>query len=202
MRQYLPINNFKWFKNLDKIEQNLMKIKNIGSARCVLKVDWEKTQELHDIHKDYLLASEKINIPKQWLPNYCLKFTWVHNIITRTVKNLVPNLMNKNNCLLEYRNLKQCLELAIKWKKTRRILKFKQIDWMSLYIDFNRQKRTISNNEADKSFFKLTNNSVHGKAKENLRKIIKIRVAKNIQDFIKYTLRPTYMLIGKYLKII
>ena len=39
MRQYLPINNFKWFKNLDKIEQNLMKIKNIGSARCVLKVD-------------------------------------------------------------------------------------------------------------------------------------------------------------------
>ena len=73
---------------------------------------------------------------------------------------------------------------------------------MSLYIDFNRQKRTMSNNEADQSFFKLTNSSVHRKAKENLRKIIKIRVAKNLQDFIKYTLRPTYMLIGKYLKII
>ena len=138
MRQYLPINNFKWFKNLDKIEQNLKKIKNIGSARCVLKVDWEKTQELHDIHKDYLLASEKINIPKEWLSNYCLKFARVHNIIPETVKKLVPNLMNKNNCLLEYRNLKQCLEIAIKWKKTHRILKFKQIDWMSLYIDFNR----------------------------------------------------------------
>ena len=106
-----------------------------------------------------------MNIPKEWLFNYCLKIARVHNIITGTVKNLVPNLMNKNNCLLQYRNVKQRLELAMKIKKTQKILKFKQIDWMTLYIDFNRQKRTMSNNEADQSFFKLTNSSVHGKAK-------------------------------------
>ena len=35
------------------------------------------------------------------------------------------------------------------------------------------------------------NNSVYGKTMENLRKRIKIRVVKNSQDFIKYTLRPT-----------
>ena len=53
------------------------------------------------------------------------------------------------------------------------------------------KKRTISNNESDKKFFKLMNNSVHGKTIENLRKITKIRVVKNSQDFIKYTSRPT-----------
>ena len=62
---------------------------------------------------------------------------------------------------------------------------------MRPYIDFNTQKRTISNNEADKNFFKLMNNSVYGKTMENLRKRIKIRVVKNSQDFIKYTSRPT-----------
>ena len=58
--------------------------------------------------------------------------------------------MNKNNYVIHYRNFQQCL---MKLKKIRRILKFKQSDWMRPYIDFNTEKRTISNNEADKNFF-------------------------------------------------
>ena len=63
---------------------------------------------------------------------------------------------------------------------------------MRPYIDFKAQKRTISNNESDKSFFKLMNNSVYGETMENLRKRIKMRVVKNSQDL--------HVLIGKYLK--
>ena len=77
--------------------------------------------------------------------------------------------MNKNNYVIYYRNLQQCLELGMKLKKLHRILKFKQSDWMRPYTDFNTQERTISNNEADKIFFTLTNNSVYGKTMENLR---------------------------------
>ena len=153
MRQYLPISNFKWVKNIDKIEQKLMNIKNNSSTGYVLEVDLEYPQELHDIHNDYPLAPEKINIPKEWLSDYCLKIANVHNITTGTVKKLVPNLMNKNNYVIYYRNLQQCLEIRMKLKIIHRILKFKQSDWMRPYIDFNTQKRTISNNEADKNFF-------------------------------------------------
>ena len=35
------------------------------------------------------------------------------------------------------------------------------------------------------------NNTVYGKTMENMRKRVKITVAKNSQDFIKYTSRPT-----------
>ena len=52
-RQYLPINNFKCIKNIDKIGQNLMKIKNNNSTGCVLQVNKEKRQELHYIHNYY-----------------------------------------------------------------------------------------------------------------------------------------------------
>ena len=74
-----------------------MNIKNNSSTEYVLETDLEYPKKLHNIHNDYPLASEKINIPKEWLSKYCSKITSVHNITTGTVKKLVSNLMNKNN---------------------------------------------------------------------------------------------------------
>ena len=51
----------------------------------------------------------------------------------------------------------------MKLQKIHKILKFKQSDWIRPYIDFHTQKRAISNNESDKIFFKLMNNSVYSK---------------------------------------
>ena len=152
MRQYLSINNFRLVKSLSKIEQKLINIKNNSSTRYVLEVDLEYPQELHDIHNDYPLTPEKINIPKEWLSDYGLKTPTVHNNTTGTVKKFEPNLVNKSDYMIHYRNLQQCQELGMKLKKILKILKFKQSDWMRPYIDFNTQKRTILNNEAHNNF--------------------------------------------------
>ena len=125
MNQYLPYAYFKWVKNIDKIEQKLMNVKSNSSTGYILEVDLEYPEKLHYIYNDYPLASEKINIPKEWLSDYCLKIANAHNITTGTVKKLVPNLMNKNNYVIHYRNLQQCLKLGIKLKKIHRMLKNK-----------------------------------------------------------------------------
>ena len=57
-----------------------MQIKKDSSTGYVLEVDIQYLQELHDIHNDFPLAPEKINTPKQWLSDYCLKIENVHNI--------------------------------------------------------------------------------------------------------------------------
>ena len=163
MSQCLPINNFKWVKNINKIEERLMSIKRNSSTGYILELDLEYLKELYDIDNDYPLAQEKINIQKEWLSNYCLKIANELNITIGSAKKLVPNLMNKNSYVIHYRNLQQCLSIGLKLKKMHRILKFKQSDWMIFYIDFNTQKRTNSNNESDKNFFKLMNNAVVGK---------------------------------------
>ena len=63
--QYLPYANFKWVKNIDKIEQKLMNKKSNSSTGYILEADLEYPQQLHDIHNDYPLVPEKINIPKE-----------------------------------------------------------------------------------------------------------------------------------------
>ena len=64
MSQYLPYADFKWVKNIDKIKRKLMNIKRNSSTGYILDVDLEYPQELHDIHNDYALVPEKINISK------------------------------------------------------------------------------------------------------------------------------------------
>ena len=65
MSQYLPYSNFKWVKNIDKIEQKLMQIKKDSSTGCIFEVDLEYPKKLLNIHNDYPLAPEKINMPKE-----------------------------------------------------------------------------------------------------------------------------------------
>ena len=42
-------------------------------------------------------------------------------------------------------------------------------------------------------FFKLTNNSVYGKAMENLRRRVKVRLVNNAKDYKKWVSRPNFV---------
>ena len=50
------------------------------------------------------------------------------------VKKLIPNLGNKTNYVLHYRNLQLYLSLGMNLTKAHRMLKRKQSDWMNIYI--------------------------------------------------------------------
>ena len=72
---------------------------------------------------------------------------------------------------------------------------------MKKYIDFNTEKRMDATSDFEKVFFKLMINSVYGKTMENLRKRMNVRLINNVEDFLKYTSKPTYIYhktFGKY----
>ena len=93
------------------------------------------------MHNDYLLAPEKLAVSSDILSKYCKKIADRYEIKVGDVKKLIPNLGNKTNYVVYYKNLQLYLSLGMKLTKIHRVLKFKQSDWMKKYIDFNTEKR-------------------------------------------------------------
>ena len=106
-----------------------------------IEVDLEYRDKLHELHNDYPLAPEKLVVFSDMLSNYCKRVADKHEIKVGDVKNIIPNLGNKTNYIVHYRNLQLYLSLGMKLTKIHRVLKFRQSDWMKKYIDFNTEKR-------------------------------------------------------------
>ena len=131
------------------------------------------------------------------LSKYCKSIADKYEINVGDLKKLIPNLGNKTNYVVHYRNLHLQLSLGMKLTNIYKALQFKQSDSIKKYIDFNTKKRMSATNGFEKDFFKLMINSVYGKTTENLRKRINVSFVNNKKDFLKYTSR--LMLIINYL---
>ena len=68
------------------------------------------------------------------LSPYCQDLLECSNLNTGTVPKLVPNLQDKTNYVVHYRNLKQYLALGMKLTKTHRVLVFLHSPWLKTYI--------------------------------------------------------------------
>ena len=79
---------------------------------------------------------------------------------------MVPNLGNKIEYVVHYRNLQLSLFIGMKLTNINRILTFEQSDWLKKYTDFNIDKGKNVANSFEKEFFKLMNNSVFDKTIE------------------------------------
>ena len=150
MSSCLPYGGFKWLKNVDGFDVNSISEKSL--IGYILEVDLEYPDELHALHNDYPLAPEKLAISYDMLSDYCKKIADEYEIKVGDVKKLIPNLGNKTNYVVHYRNLQLYLSLGMKLTKIHRVLKFKQSDWMKKYIDFNTEKRTNAANSFEKDF--------------------------------------------------
>ena len=170
----LPVHSFKWMTNreIENIFNNQI-VQVWEKLPCILEVDLEYPEELHDLHNDYPLCPERVECDHR-------------------VKKLIPNLRDKNNYVVHYKTLMQYLSLGMKLKKIHRGIKFIEEAFLKPYIDKNVILRTQAKNEFDKDFFKLMNNAVFGKTMENIRNRVNIKLVNTGEQLKKLVAKPNY----------
>ena len=173
MSEKLPTHGFKWLTSgeMENLFNNQI-VQVWEKTPCILEVDLEYPKELHDSHNDYPLCPERVDCNK--------------------VEKLIPNLRDKKNYVIHYKNLMQCLNLGMKLKKIHRGIKFVESAFMKSYIDMNTNLRTQAKNNFEKDFYKLMNNSVFGKTMENIRNRVDVKLVNTEEKFKKLVAKPNF----------
>ena len=174
MSEKLPIHSFKWLSSgeMEKLFNNRV-VQIWEKTPCILEVDLEYPENLHDLHNDYPFCPERVECKNR-------------------VEKLIPNLRNKTKYVIHYKNLIQCLKAGLKLKKIHRGIKFIESEWMKPYIEMNTNLRTQAKNNFEKDFFKLMNNSVFGKTMENIRNRVNVKLVNTEERLKKLSAKPNY----------
>ncbi|XP_071055460.1 uncharacterized protein [Onthophagus taurus] len=168
MSQPMPYGDFKWLDDTEIQNLNLNHVSDEADYGYILDVDIEYPHYLHDIHNDLPFLAENICPP--------------NSSNSESEKRLIPNLFNKKNYIVHYRNLKHAIAHGLKVLKVNRVLSFKQSAWLKPYIDMNTKLRQSAKNDFERDFFKLMNNSVFGKTMENVDKRVDVRLITSWDD--------------------
>ena len=173
MSQKLPVNGFKWVKDISKIDEEFIKNYDEDNDKgYILEVDVKYPRKLHDLHSGLPF------LPKRMKTDEC--------------KKLVCNLRNQKKYDVHIRSLKQALNHGLKLKKVHRIIEFNQEAWLRAYIDMNTELRKIAKKYFEKDFFKLINNAVFGKTMKNVRKHRDIKLVATDKKRSKLVSEPNY----------
>ena len=169
MSQPLPTAGFKW------VGVNPNEISELATRTdrgYILEVDVSYPKELHNPHNDLPFMCERMEI--------------------NGVEKLVPNLRDKKNYVIHIQALNQALQHGLRLDRIHRAIEFNQSPWLKTYIDFNTQLRMAANNDFEKDFFKLMNNSVFGKTMENIRKHRNIKLITTEEKYLLTVMHPNF----------
>ena len=189
----LPYRGFKFLSEEEIKKFDLDSISEISKIGYILEVGLEYCGNLHNLHSDYPLCPEKVEVKCEMLSKYCKDIVDGYDINVGGVKKLIPNLFDKTKYVVHYKNLFDYLSLGIKLKKIHRILKFKQKNWLKGYTDFKTKKRQESSDEFSKGLYKLMNNCIYGKSIENIIKRINVKLVKRKKKYLKIVNRPDFV---------
>ena len=180
MSQALPNGGFKWL-NREEIncymKDELMKTAADSQVGYMVEVDLDYPDHLHAWHNDYPLAVERMGVKMTDLSEFQKEMCNLFNSRPNpSVTKLIPNLYNKTDYVLHYRNLQYYIKMGLVLNRIHKVLRFNQSTWLRDFIEYNVEKRKNCATSSERDFFKLQINSNYGRTLLSLRKQLDLRL--------------------------
>ena len=135
MQQKLPVDGFKWWKDLFKFdEEQIQEYDEDSHKGYILEVDVKYPKGLHKLHSYFMLLPKRMKIDK------CEK--------------LMFNLYDMKIYDIDIRVLKETLDHEIILEKVHKVIKFNKEAWLRPYIETNAALRTKAKNGFEKDVFR------------------------------------------------
>lgn len=193
MMQPLPVGDYKFLEGEELANFNVRGMRDDDDYGCILEVDLEYPEMLHQSHSSFPLAPENIEITTEDLSPYsrrCME-TLSHKKQHRA-KKLTATMRDKKNYVIHGSVLRLYLSLGLKLIKIHRVLTFRQRAFIRPFIEECARNRMLAATEVEQAMWKLMANSVYGKFIESVEKRMDCRFNRTREASVQHCSSPLY----------
>ena len=173
----LPISGLKWVELSEIEEIDWSQIDTEGEYGYILEVDMTYPKFLHRAHSNFPLAPQNVEISFENLSKYSKRSL---QDVSKSSKfadvKLVSTFHPREEYVLHFKNLKLYLQLGMKLKKIRRVLMFRQSNFIAPYIEKCTEFRQKSKTKFEQDQFKKLANCIYGKTIQNVRGYMNVKI--------------------------
>jgi len=162
----LPVGDFRFLTEEEISDFKLESVPQDSPTGYIISCDLEYPDYLHELHSDYPLAPKHLTVDEDKLSPFTQNLAGEHWIPT---KKLIPNLQDKQNYVVHYRNLQFYVNQNLKVTKIHKIISFTQRPWLKPWIDLCTNQRQNAKSDFEADLAKLQANSTFSKIIKNVR---------------------------------
>lgn len=193
LSQQLPTGEFRWLTSAELETFDVSTVPENSAYGYVLEVDLHYPEHLHDVHNDYPLAPEKLDVPaKDWSDHTRLLAQLLNMKQKSSGTKLMATLRDKSRYILHYKNLQFYLQHGLQLTKLHRGIRFRQSSFLKPYILMNNAARTRATTPFQISLYKGYNNYIFGKTCYNVFKQVHLKLVNSEKKFQQLAARATF----------
>ena len=188
----LPVGNFRFLSSDEIHSFDLFSIGAEDDVGFILDVDLHYPVSLHDVHNEYPLAVEHLEIMEDMLSPTVRSLLRDTGSTWRPSTKLCPNFYDKTHYVVHYRCLQFYVTHGLQVVKIHSIISFTQRPFMRPFIEYCNDRRKTASGEFEVGLYKLFANAVFGKTCENVRNRENIRLIADPNTLVKAASKATF----------